>query len=117
MVRSKARTGDGALEGVDLLTDDLELVGRLAVLGQVEAENLFLLWHSQADDGVHDLQDDEGHHTAEDPGDDDGQDLREELGRVAVEEPIRAGGVDGRRGEDASREGAPCATYAVDGPD
>src|SRR3712207_8450854 len=79
----------------------LELVGGLAVLRDVEAELLFLLGHSQADDRADDLEDEEGHHAAEHPGDDDGQELREEEPRVAVEEAVLAGRVDRLGGEQA----------------
>src|SRR5712691_13241099 len=72
-----------------------QYIGRLRVLGEIEARHFVLLGHPQPHDGVQHLEDDRGHHKAQDPGHDDGDELYPELVRVAVEEPVATRVVDG----------------------
>src|SRR4051794_21071080 len=91
--------GDAAFATSPVRT--LELVRWLAVLREIEAEDLFLLWHAEPDHRIHDLEDDEGHRPAEDPGNRHRDDLGDEQAGVAVEQAVLASRVHGRRGEDA----------------
>src|SRR5688572_4399411 len=52
-----------------------EDVAFFAVLRNIQAAHLLLVRYADAHDGVHDLEDDERHHNADDPGDDYGGDL------------------------------------------
>ena len=64
------------------------------MLRRIEAEHLFVLRHAQSDDQIDDLEQDERADAGERQGRRDRHDLLAELGRVAVEQAVRAGAVD-----------------------
>ncbi len=77
------------------------VVGRLAVLGDVEALAFRLVRHAQADDHLHDLEDDVRHHGVVHDGEADRLGLDDELradARVFTAEALAA---QRGRGEDA----------------
>ena len=59
------------------------------------------------------FDDESGHHHSHDDTRDDAGDLGNHLGRVAIEQAIGSGIVDGLRAEDAGHEGSPYAAHAV----
>ena len=74
-----------------------QLVRHLAVRRRVQTEDFLLLRHAQANGDVDDLEDDPGHGGRERPHGHHRHRLLQQLPRVAVEEAVGAGRVDGGR--------------------
>ena len=90
----------------------LQGVAAFVVQAEVQAPDLGGGIHTQAHQGIRQLQQDAADQVNEAPGGDDGDDLDHELPRVAVEQTVDA--VDAGGGEQAGGKGPPGSAHTVD---
>src|SRR5438105_9600367 len=92
-------------------------VGRLSVEGLIESFELIGLLDLHRRDAVDQPEHSVGEEECPCRGDGYGGELHEEEVRVAAQQAVHAGGIEGRRGEDAAEDDAEEAAHSVNAPD